>query len=217
MKFLFVIFCCFSCLVGRANANPLVFREMMEHSGAGRHEEAVKSAEKLVESETKSGGDPAQNGDILVQSGRVFLAAGDAKRAMEVGQIAMKLAKSRGEDSYHAIGSAWAVIAQCHLELDEGLEAESTARILGQVTDQGVPNLIPRCHSLLRIGGSFEEKGDFLLAEKYYRLSANDADMMTAPPSFGPAVTIGRLSAAGRAYSSIAGFYGGIGDHERAI
>ncbi|MGJ8696779.1 MAG: CHAT domain-containing protein [Verrucomicrobiaceae bacterium] len=83
--------------------------------------------------------------------------------------------------------------------------------------DPAVPNLIPRCHAMVRLAATYHAMGDSLMAEKYYRLAVDDGRRLMGFPLQGASYDLGKFAAAGRAFSSLGGFYTLAGDHRRAI
>jgi len=113
--------------------------------------------------------------------------------------------------------------AVCYASLGSPQKAREEAslawEVMGKVPyrDPAIPNLIPRCHSMVRLASTYHAMGDLLMAEKYYRLAVDDGRRLMGFPLQGASYDLGKFAAAGRAFSSLGGFYTLAGDHRRAI
>jgi CHAT domain-containing protein len=161
--------------------------------------------------------------DILYNAAKIRQSCGDAKGGLEVAKRALESAMARQGEKNHAVGLAHVAMALCYASLEDEVNAQKSAEagweVLGKVPYQNpaVPNLIPRCHAMANLGSTYLAKGDFLMAEKYYRFSAADAQRLMSFPLQGASYDLGKYEAAGRALNLIGAFYVQVGDYRRAI
>lgn len=199
-------------------------KQAKQLAAEGRREEALKLVDQFLKALERGDhtGDKAY-GDVLCNAAKIRRECGDAQGGLQVAELALKVARDRQNENEHALGLAYFAIAMCEASLRHTEASEEAAaagwEVLGKVPykNPGVPNLIPRCSTLVNLGGVYHGMEDYLMAEKYYRQAARDSDRLMGFPPQDVSYDLGKYGAAGRAYSSIGGFYVSIGDHRRAI
>ncbi len=218
----------FSQISLHADPIPPSVIEQIEHAtqlaSQGRRGEALEEVDqalKVLEQGDHVG--EAGLGDSLCIAAKIRRECGDPTGGLAVAKAALKVAQERKADNNHALGLAYFAIAMCEASLRHTEESEDAAKAgwiaLGKVPykDPTVPNLIPRCSVLTNLAGVYQEMEDYLMAEKYYRLSARDGDMLMGFAPQDVSYDLGKYNVAGRTFSSIGGFYVSVGDNRRAI
>lgn len=214
--------------VGSLNAAvPGKARDFIIQANRAYSEQRRDDAMKAIEAYLKIIGDGDYPGEskhveYLAVAAQVCHGSGEPAKGLKLAQRGLVASKALNPMNHHVTGMAHTSATICHISLKSPKEARAQAtqawENLGKVLyKESVPNLIPRCHSMVRIAGSFLASGDSLMAEKFYQLAVDDAHALMKITPQGASYDLGKFSAAGRALSSLGGFYSQAGDHRRAI
>lgn len=190
---------------------------------AERAEDALKAVDDYLKVIGNSGY-PGESVHVecLAVAARICSSSGEPAKGLKLAERALKAGEALQPANHHVTGMAHVSAAVCQIAMKDGgkarIHADRAWESLGKLRYQDkVPNLIPRCHSMVRIGSAFNATGDSLMAEKYYRLAVKDGRTLMSFELYGASYDLGKFMAAGRAFSTLGGFYTQSGDYRRAI